>query len=155
MHDTTNAEVRRGLDAVRYAAWPKVARVELDWITGLVFREETIGAHLWGGLGLVIVDAARPAYGTTVMPEHLYPNGPLLAEAHDWIATRERDEAAQRSGELDALRVRVAELERRVQEAERAADLDRRARHQLETSASWRLTRPLRTTKARARRLLT
>jgi hypothetical protein len=52
-HDTANPAVREGLDRVRYAAYPKVAYVELDLVAGYMFREPSLLHELWGGLGLV------------------------------------------------------------------------------------------------------
>ena len=62
IHDVNNEQVRRGVDAVRYRAWRKVAYVELDCVPGYMFREERLRHELWGGLGLIVVDAAAPAY---------------------------------------------------------------------------------------------
>jgi hypothetical protein len=60
IHDTMNPEVRRGLESVEYDGWPKVRHVELDCVAGQHFREDLEGGSLWGGLGLVIVDADDP-----------------------------------------------------------------------------------------------
>lgn len=62
IHDTMNETVRRGLEGVRFDGYPKVAYVELDFVAGQLFREPTIKDELWGGLGLVLCDAARQAY---------------------------------------------------------------------------------------------
>lgn len=62
LHDTMNETVRRGLERVRFDSYPKVAYVELDFVAGQLFREPTIKDELWGGLGLVLCDAARQAY---------------------------------------------------------------------------------------------
>jgi len=62
LHDTMNEMVRRGLERVRFDAYPKVAYVELDFVAGQLFREPTIKDELWGGLGLVLCDATRQAY---------------------------------------------------------------------------------------------
>jgi len=62
LHDTMNETVRRGLERVRFDAYPKVAYVELDFVAGQLFREPTIKDELWGGLGLVLCDATRQAY---------------------------------------------------------------------------------------------
>ena len=91
IHDTANEIVRQGLDAVRYAAWPKVAYVELDWIPGRLFAEPALRNELWYGLGLVIVDAGQLAYGHGPNHEQRYgPAAPLLAEVRDLVLARER-----------------------------------------------------------------
>jgi hypothetical protein len=55
MHDTMNAEVRRGLLAVDYEAYPKVRHIALDFVAGGMMTN----GELWAGLGLVIVDAVQ------------------------------------------------------------------------------------------------
>src|SRR4051794_22199693 len=60
IHDVNNEQVRRGVDAVRYRTWPKVSYVELDCVPGYMFSEERLRHELWGGLGLVVVDASLP-----------------------------------------------------------------------------------------------
>ena len=91
IHDTANEGVRRGVDAVRFAAWPKVSHVELDWIPGQLFAEPALRNELWYGLGLVVVDAARLAYQNGSVYERRYqPAGPLLAEIRELVQARER-----------------------------------------------------------------
>ena len=43
LHDTANREVRAGLDAIDYAAKPKVSWVDLDWLPGFVLPRRAIG----------------------------------------------------------------------------------------------------------------
>ena len=62
IHDSANERVRQGLEAVHFAAWPKVTHVELDWIPGQLFAEPALRNELWFGLALVLVDSARLAY---------------------------------------------------------------------------------------------
>jgi hypothetical protein len=155
IHDINNAEVRRGVDAVRYRSWRKVCYVELDCVPGYMFKEERLKYELWGGLGLVVVDASRPAYRTTeVLQQRYFPAAPLFAELRDISIARKEDRAARRSGEMEALRKRVAELEQCLTEAEGRANRERAAREHLEHSVSWKVTRPLRSAKANARRAL-
>src|SRR4051794_29033477 len=61
-HDAMNEVVRAGLETVRYDAFPKVAYVELDLVAGYMFREPALRHELWGGLGLILVDATRSVY---------------------------------------------------------------------------------------------
>jgi hypothetical protein len=57
-HDTTNDVVRSGLERVPYEQFPKVAHVDLDFVPGYLAQEGPFSGQLWGGLGLVIVDAS-------------------------------------------------------------------------------------------------
>ncbi len=167
IHDTANERVRRGVDAVRFAAWPKVAHVELDWIPGQLFAAPGLRNELWYGIGLVIVDVTRPAYLSGSVYEQRYrPAGPLLAQIRDLVAERERVPPSTQSPQYEAarLRRRVAELEvqlsvARTGEARLQADVltlgprlegAQRALRNITGSASWRLTEPLRGAKRRA-----
>ena len=40
LHDTANEEVREGLEAIDFSAWPKVAAVDLDFVPGYLVRVE-------------------------------------------------------------------------------------------------------------------
>jgi len=169
IHDTANEQVRRGLDSVRFSAWPKVAHVELDWIPGQLFAETELRNELWFGLGLVLVDSARPAYlnGSVYEPRY-HPAGPLLADIRQLVLAREREGSA-RPPEQEAaqLRVRVGQLTLELsglrhrhaqQEAELVPLREREQRAQLAIanitdSASWKITQPLRSAKRRASRL--
>ncbi|MGI8714107.1 MAG: class I SAM-dependent methyltransferase [Solirubrobacteraceae bacterium] len=169
IHDTANERVRQGVDAVRFAAWPKVAHVELDWVPGRLFAEPALRNELWFGLGLVIVDVERPAYLTgSVYEQRYHPTGPLLAEIRDRM--REREQVPPGVGSLTAqtaaLTHRVAELEvqlsaARTAEARLRAEVltlaprltgAERALANVTGSASWKLTQPLRGAKRRVGR---
>jgi hypothetical protein len=152
IHDTANERVRLGVDAVRFAAWPKVAYVHLDWIPGQLFREPGLENELWYGLGLVIVDSARTTYGDgEVFEQRYFPTAPLLAEGR--AAALASDEGAAeppQSGtppqELDGLRWELDQTREQ---------LDRRQEELagLLNSTSWKLTAPLRRAKLRLARL--
>jgi Methyltransferase domain len=161
IHDIANERVRAGVDAVHYAAWPKVAHVELDWIPGQLFAEPELRDELWFGLGLVIVDVTRPAYmNGAIFEDRYYPAAPLLADARDMMLTRRYpvpDVAAaeQRvqalAGELRARQDELADAYRQLAEAtERIARADRVMR-EMKSSLSWKVTKPLRATKQRLR----
>jgi hypothetical protein len=64
IHDTMNETVRAGLEQIAYADLGKVVHVDLDFVPGYLVRGEPFHHELWGGLGLVIVDAARSWPGT-------------------------------------------------------------------------------------------
>jgi hypothetical protein len=169
IHDTANERVRRGLDQVRYAAWPKVAHVELDWIPGQLFAEAALRNELWYGIGLVLVDSGRLAYlNGSVFEQRYHPAAALLAEIRELVVARERvpPGSGDHDHELDALRRRVATLgaelgsamsrEMALQEELLAAryrlEGAERALENIKSSVSWRVTEPLRGAKRRASR---
>jgi hypothetical protein len=145
IHDIANERVRLGVDAVRFAAWPKVAYVHLDWIPGQLFREPGLEHELWYGLGLVVVDASRSAYENgEVYEQRYFPAAPLLADgrqclldAHDGRPGRS---ASGAPAEIQHLRL----------ELDRTRELLEAHRHDLAAvlaSPSWRVTAPLRRAK--------
>jgi Methyltransferase domain len=130
-HDTANEVVRAGLDAVVYEAYPKVAYVELDFVAGYVFDEESLRNEMWGGLGLVVIEASRPAYfGNAVRQERYVPAFELLREA--------RDRRLAPGEDAEPLR--------------RELELTRGWLDDVQNSVSWRLTAPLRRLKRTAGR---
>jgi Methyltransferase domain len=61
IHDTMNPTVRAGVDAARIDSRSNVAHFEPDFIPGYMVRTGPYAGELWGGLGLVAVEAgARP-----------------------------------------------------------------------------------------------
>jgi hypothetical protein len=83
MHDSMNPEVRRGMDAVDFAAWPKVRFVHLDAVAGYVFNAPLDG-ELWGGLAVVVVDDGNPRAATEPAHTPLYrPTHPLVIAGLD------------------------------------------------------------------------
>ncbi|HWH12716.1 MAG TPA: class I SAM-dependent methyltransferase [Solirubrobacteraceae bacterium] len=166
IHDASNERVREGLDAIHFAAWAKVARVELDFVVGYMIRETRLRHAVWGGLALVVVDAARRSYGgAAVVANGNYPAAELLASARELVIARERGEdvsAIVRDAAIGDTRNRViaelqAELDEATTEIERLGSV---ARHHealwnsLMDSFSWRLTAPVRLVKDRVRGLL-
>jgi hypothetical protein len=141
IHDAANERVRQGIEAVRFAAWPKVAHVELDWIPGQLFAEPELRNELWYGLGLVIVDTTRPAYlDASVYQQRYHPAAALLASARDLVLARERVPPSAHTIEDGGagVRERVAELEAelggQIAARERVAELEaelRLARHRI------------------------
>jgi Methyltransferase domain len=78
MHDSMNEEVRRGMDAVDYDAWPKVRFVHLDAVAGYAFNAPLAG-ELWGGLAMIVVDAEHPRDPAESAQTPLYqPTQPLV-----------------------------------------------------------------------------
>ena len=147
IHDVANERVRSGVDAVRFAAWPKVAYVHLDWVPGQLFREPGLTNELWYGLGLVVVDASHSAYGDgEVFEQRYFAAAPLLAGGRESLLGAEQGPAEPRRTGVPA------ELEELRWELEQARDeLDRRRREldSMLASPSWRLTAPLRRAKRR------
>lgn len=169
IHDTANERVRRGVDAVRFAAWPKVVHVELDWIPGHLFAEPALRNELWYGIGLVIVDVRTPAYFSgSVHEQRFHPAGALLVQIRDLVLERERVPAGAQSSRSEAvtLRRRLAALElqlsaARTAEARLRAEVltlrprlegAQRALENITGSATWKLTEPFRGAKQRLAR---
>lgn len=99
LHDTMNESVRKGIQGVRFEAYPKVAYVELDFVAGYMFREQSLRHQLWGGLGLVLVDASRIAYfQESIRQARYYEAFDLIREIREIIVAREsqRSDAAVR-----------------------------------------------------------
>jgi Methyltransferase domain len=137
MHDTMNEVVRAGLEEVRYGAYPKVAHVDLDFVAGYMFQEPSLKHELWGGLGLVVVDSSRSAYFTgNVRQSRYYPAYDLIRAARDQLL----DLGEAQPSEVRELRQELAET-RGWLEA-------------VQSSASWKLTSPLRALKTRLARAL-
>lgn len=59
VHDTTNAEVRAGVESVSLDRYPRVVYYELDFVPGYVYRTGAARNSAWGGLGLIITDTSR------------------------------------------------------------------------------------------------
>jgi hypothetical protein len=159
MHDTMNEEVRRGLEEVAYGAWPKVAYVELDFVAGYLFRQPDLRNELWGGLGIVVVDAARGAYFADGPRQVRYHEAHhLVRHMRDELVRADADDAAEITPALAAMSRRhdeeVAELQRRVEDLGDQLYGSNAALASVEQSVSWRLTKPLRAAKRRASRAL-
>jgi hypothetical protein len=85
-HDVANERVRQGIEAVGFEEWPKVVRVELDWIAGKLFAEPAPRNELWGGIGLVVVDDSTTVDANrSVYEQRYHPAGPLLARVRDLL----------------------------------------------------------------------
>ncbi len=166
IHDSSNERVREGLDAIHFAAWPKVAFVELDLLAGYMMREERLRHQIWGGLALVVVDATRRAYhGGSIVGDRYYPAAELLAAAREIVVAREHGHdvsAVIREAETGDVRDQViAELQAELREATTEIErLGSVARHHealwnsLMDSVSWRMTEPVRGIGGRVRGIL-
>jgi hypothetical protein len=149
IHDVANERVRSGVDAVRYAAYPKVAHVNLDFVPGYMLREPDHRHELWGGLGLVMVDSTRTAYfpATPVIEDRYYAAGHLYPQVRDLVIARERGEPAS-AAEVREQRTLAEELVAVRAERERYRVLS----DTVTGSISWRVTAPLRAAMHGARR---
>ena len=133
LHDTLNADVRTGLEEIDFAAFESVSFVDLDFVQGKVMREGPQANELWWGLGLV-------ATGASVDGEW-----PAPYSAREVYAGFSR--SLTETGEL-ANPIGYGQLVELHDEIDTLKSLVRK----MEGSASWRLTRPLRAIKERARR---
>jgi hypothetical protein len=162
VHSAANERVRAGLDSVRYAAWPKVAHVDLDFVAGYVLKDGPLRQQLSGGLGLILVDAKRLAYGSeSVLQEHHYPTAQLLVTARDQLTEGEPTPPLREEFELEG-DVEVNPIEGKLidqiteLEGEVLRLTDTSARHEalwrgMQHSVSWTITKPLRYVAARVR----
>jgi hypothetical protein len=142
IHDINNPIVRAGVDAVRYGTYPKVAQVELDCVPGYVFAMPALRHELWGGLGLIRVDAQRDSYdGLSPMQQLYYPAAPLLEEMRDVLVAREQP-AVEEPPQVDPAEVEWLRTE--LAETKELAERYSRTAEGIESSLSWRVTRPLR-----------
>lgn len=161
MHDIANELVRAGCDAVDYDAHPKVRHVDLDFVPGYMGRDRFAG-ELWGGLGLIIVDAAAPAYGRGPVVSTLrHHGGDLLVIARKALLAGDRapDVAggapstggwvASHETQRRALLAEIAERDDRIAGLESQVAHHRSLWQALMRSPSWRITAPLRAAKGR------
>jgi hypothetical protein len=120
VHDTMNPGVRSGFVGVDYTSFGKVAFLDTEMVAGYAVANGPFAGQLWGGFGLIEVDAERVSAGR-----------PPLAQ-------RERHES------FDALRTLVES-----QHDDLRGELDRAGRvmADLQSSLSWRITAPLRAAK--------
>ncbi|GAC1442003.1 MAG: hypothetical protein NVSMB51_22230 [Solirubrobacteraceae bacterium] len=158
LHDTMNDVVRDGIQQVPSDDHRKLVLMDLDFVPGYLARREPYRLQLWGGLGLIVVDAEQ----------HFNAGGKVRQDRfHDLFAvirpTRDVMVAVEASGSpLDALDGEALEQRMRVAlpsgqppaagdaEALRAQALASAALlSKMQGAASWRLTAPLRALKRR------
>ena len=163
VHQVNNPRVRRGFDAVRFAAWPKVTLVEPDFVPGYMLTEERLRHELWGGLALVLIDATRLRYHAgPVVADGTYPAGPLFAEVRDYVIARERADGPgaayggtptdpSQAGTIERLRRELAEVEHEVGRLQSVAAHHEELWRSMMDSWSWRLTSPIRVAKEHSR----
>ncbi|HEX2392256.1 MAG TPA: class I SAM-dependent methyltransferase [Solirubrobacterales bacterium] len=149
IYDTANPEVRSGLDAVHYGAFPKVAHVNLDFVPGYMFRDPDRLYELGGGLGIVMVNAARTAYFPTmpVVEDRYYEAGHLLPQVRELVVARDRSEPTSLAQEREQ-----HELAEQLAAARLERDHYQHLSEVLMSSSSWKITAPLRAAAKRAAR---
>ena len=87
VHDTTNAEVRAGVESVGLEDFPHVVYVELDFIPGYIYREGGASGAAWGGIGLVVTGRQRsPGYASRVRQWRYHEPFPILQAARTRLA---------------------------------------------------------------------
>jgi cephalosporin hydroxylase len=73
IHDTANADVRRGLDAMGLADHPRVAFCMLDFVPGYLVVEDHPFSHQgWNGLGLLLLSEGPHAASDTILDRDHY-----------------------------------------------------------------------------------
>jgi hypothetical protein len=101
VHDTLNDNVHAGLRRVEFAAVPKVAYVDLDFVGGHLSEGGPFDKELWGGLGLIIVDddGAGP---TAQIADGLrfYDLFELMSTARDTLVAGRSTASARRFADL-------------------------------------------------------
>jgi Methyltransferase domain len=127
LHDTLVPQVRAGVEAIDFAAHPKVRFVDLDFVSGRVMSEGKSKDDLLSGLGLIV---------TAPVPDN------------DWDWPRAYQAAAVYEA-FSAERIKSGQASRplgypRVDDLEREVAAQRLRIGELETSWSWRVTRPFR-----------
>jgi hypothetical protein len=126
LHDTLVPEVRAGVEAIDFAAHSKVRFVDLDFVIGRVMSEGKSQDDLLSGLGLIVTAPANSDWD--------WPRAYQAADVYEAFSA-ERIESGHASKPLGYPR---------VEDLEREVAAQRRRIGELETSWSWRVTRPFR-----------
>jgi hypothetical protein len=149
VHNTANEQVRSGLDAVHYAAYPKVAHVNLDFVPGYMSRDPDHLHELDGGLGIVMVNAARTAYfpAVPVVEDRYYEAGHLYPQIRDLVVAQERAQPTSMAEDREQ-----RELAEQLTAVRQERDHYRHLSETVIRSSSWKITAPLRAAGREARR---
>jgi hypothetical protein len=147
LHDTLNDAVREGLRRVDFTSEPKVVYADLDFIGGHLSHGGDFHHQLWGGLGLVVVDVAGFEAATEGDDgERFYDLFELLSPVRDALVTYEQRGRPAGPGQVnEAIGTSREDLQRARAEAASAQHW----LNELQRSASWRVTAPLRAAKQR------
>jgi Methyltransferase domain len=143
LHDTMNESVRIGLRDARLESIPKVSYVELDFLPGYMARQGEFADELWGGLGLVLVNASGGRWrGDSVYDDHRFDAYEMIRRMGGSFSAdgTSRDEDAESYGV------------RRIQALSDELHRLRGILDEMHRSMSWRMTEPLRALKRSLRR---
>jgi hypothetical protein len=66
LHDSFNPQCRAGVKSVDYANYPAVSYVEIDYITGAFWHNDTY-REMWGGFAMIKVNPQRKDSGVVVL----------------------------------------------------------------------------------------
>ena len=157
VRDATSETIRAGLELIRYGAWHKVARVNLDFVPGYLCRKEQSRDEIRGGLGLIATDSSRADVGSPIVDdESHYSVSALYATARDHLnspgISSGRADTVDNSERVANLLHHIAELEGEISSVMAASAYHENLWKSLQSSISWRVTAPLRIFAARARR---
>jgi hypothetical protein len=145
LHDTLNDAVREGLSRIDYAVEPKVVYADLDFIGGHLSHQGSFHHELWGGMGIVVVDAEGEKLSIPGGENsRFYDLFELLSPVRDALVASDASGHETGPGKVhEAIGSARADLERARVEATTAQHWLRELQH----SASWRVTAPLRAAK--------
>jgi hypothetical protein len=143
LHDTMNESVRTGVEEAQLETHPKVTYVELDFLPGYMARSGPFAEQLWGGLGLVLVDAEQEgARRGSTHDEVRYDQYAMIRRMGGSFS----EEPGMSSAEAEAYGVR------RIQALSDELHWMRGLLDEVLRSGSWRMTAPLRSMKRALRR---
>ena len=145
LHDTLNDGVRQGLSRIDYGVEPKVVYADLDFIGGHLSHRGSFHHELWGGLGIVVVDVEGEKLGVPGGENgRFYDLFELISSVRDALVSSEDSGHDVGPGRVhEAIGTARADLQRARVEAATA----QRWLRELQHSASWRVTAPLRVAK--------
>jgi hypothetical protein len=89
-HDTMNDEVRAGLSRIEASAEPKIAYYDLEFLPGRLHHGGNLHHQLWGGLGVMVVDAHSSHTKPVRTPDQTaYNMYEIVAYARDALVAEE------------------------------------------------------------------
>jgi hypothetical protein len=143
LHDTMNESVRTGVEDAKLERHPKVSYLELDFLPGYMARSGPFADELWGGLGLVLVDADEEGSRSgSTYDEVRYDQYEMIRRMGGSFS----EEPGVRSAKAEAYGVR------RIQALSDELHWMRGLLDEVLRSGSWRMTAPLRSIKRALRR---
>jgi Methyltransferase domain len=146
-HDTMNDEVRAGLERIDVAAEPKIAHFDLEFVAGRLNYGGVFHHQLWGGFGLMVVDANRDHGDTEESGDRGYTLFELVAPVRDALVAREQMGGPTGPGIVRSALSSIPDDGSELVDVQ--AELARaHVRYdEIRNSKSWRFTAPLRAAK--------